>query len=189
MWKSTPLIIFEWIQFSGRTRSSRHHKAKASWRSYSKMSLLSAPGSVLSGKISRFHARFQDFRQYFKISEKISRFHGDFKISLKISEFPEKLCRLQWEDFCKISRFQWRFLQQFMILVQILTYWFWISGWCDCTAQLNADWHSVQAWTCINQYTIFVYVGYRHNVQAGHRYLYACMHADWRQTITSLGNL
>ena len=49
----------------------------------------------ISGEISRFRARFQDFRQYFrdfKISGKISRFQArfqdfmqDFKISCKIS--------------------------------------------------------------------------------------------------------
>ena len=50
MRKATPLIIFELIEFSGRTCSSRHHKAflaKASWQSHAKMSLLSAPGSVV----------------------------------------------------------------------------------------------------------------------------------------------
>ena len=46
-----------------------------------------------------------------------------------------------------------------------------------------------QELTFINTYTIFHVCGYRHNVQAGHRYLHACMHADWLQTITSLGNL
>ena len=142
-----------------------------------------------------FPERFQDFMQDFKISGNISRFQKRFQDFMEISKFHLRFQNFQKnyadfsEDFCKISRFQWRFLQQFIILVQILTYWFWISGWCDCTAQLNADWHSVQAGTCINQYTIFVYVGYRHNVQAGHRYLYACMYADWPQTITSLGNL
>ena len=45
MRKAAPLIIFEWIQFSGGTRSSRNHKA--SRRSHGKMSLLSSPGSVL----------------------------------------------------------------------------------------------------------------------------------------------
>ena len=37
-------------------------------------------------------------------------------------------------------------------------------------------------------YTLyFVYLRYRHNVQAGHgHYLHACMHADWPQTIGQL---
>ena len=78
---------------------------------------------LITEKISYEISKSSDFAKNFRISGKISRFHGDFKISRKISGFPERLC--------KVSRFQWRFLQDFQILVQILTYWFWISGWCD----------------------------------------------------------
>ena len=78
---------------------------------------------LITEKISYEISKSSDFAKNFRISRKISRFHGDFKISRKISGFPERLC--------KVSRFQWRFLQDFQILVQILTYWFWISGWCD----------------------------------------------------------
>ena len=48
--KAAPLIIFEWFQFSGRTRSSSTTKrlsAKRNGRSHGKMSLVSTPGSVL----------------------------------------------------------------------------------------------------------------------------------------------
>ena len=71
-------------------------------------------------KISRFSERFQDFME-------ISWFHARFQDFQKdYARFPDFN-----EDFCKISRFQWRFLQDFQILELILTYWFWISGWCD----------------------------------------------------------
>ena len=108
-------------------------------------------------EISRFHVRFQDFQK----------------------DYARFLARFQWR-FCKISRFQWRFLQDFQILIQILTYWFWISRWCDYLLQRD----SVDINTLY-----FVYVGYRHNVQAGHSHLHPYMREDWPRTITSLGNL
>ena len=54
-------------------------------------------------------------------------FAEDSRISGKISRFPRFHAR-----FLRDSRLQWWFLQDFQILVQILPYWFWISGWCDC---------------------------------------------------------
>ena len=45
MQKEAPLIIFECIQLSGRTSSSRHHKAFLA-KQNGKMTLLSAPGSI-----------------------------------------------------------------------------------------------------------------------------------------------
>ena len=50
MQKAAPLIIFEWIQFSGRTcrgSTAKRSLQKQNGRSHGKMSLLSAPGSVL----------------------------------------------------------------------------------------------------------------------------------------------
>jgi len=50
MRRVAPRIIFEWIQFSERTRSSRNHEAllaKQNGKVMAKMSLLSLSGSVL----------------------------------------------------------------------------------------------------------------------------------------------
>ena len=115
-----------------------------------------------------------------KIPYEISKswdFAKDFRISgiCKISDFNE--------DFCKISRFQWRFLQDFQILVQILTYWFWISGWCDyllhkcrltqCTGRnLHSSTHYI---LCIcDTDTMYKQV-------MGIIYMHACMQIDHRQ--------
>ena len=47
MQKVAPLIIFEWIQFSERTIAVKALLAKQNGEVMAKMSLLSAPGSVL----------------------------------------------------------------------------------------------------------------------------------------------
>ena len=57
----------------------------------------------ISGKDFKISWRFQDFME-------ISRFHGDFRVSRKISGFPERFCKIDFNE------------QDFQIPVQILTY-------------------------------------------------------------------
>ena len=108
-------------------------------------------------EISRFHVRFQDFQK----------------------DYARFLARFQWR-FCKISRFQWRFLQDFQILIQILTYWFWISRWCDYLLHIRGDWHSVyrQELTFINTCMCDTDTMYKQVIGI---YMHACMQIDYRQ--------
>ena len=109
----------------------------------------------ISGKISRFQERFQDFREDFKISGKISRFQERFQDLVEISRFHVRFQDFQ-KDYARfLARFQRRFLQDFQILVQILTYWFWISRWCDYLLHTCSVTVYMQAGTYIHQYTIF----------------------------------
>ena len=59
--------------------------------------------------LEKFRTRFRNLGISLKISGKISRFHVRFQDFQKdYARFPDFN-----EDFCKISRFQWRFLQRF----------------------------------------------------------------------------
>ena len=81
-------------------------------------------------EIFGFCRRFPDFLKDFKISCKASM-QISTKISFKIPRFHARFpCRFQ-RRFMQERNIQWIFLQDFMIPVQILTDWFWISGWCD----------------------------------------------------------
>ena len=97
------------------------------------------------------------------------------KISARFPDFSE--------DFCKISRCQWRFLQDFQILVHV---WHTDSEFQDviiyciicrltqCTSRnLHSSMHYISC-MCDTD-TMFK--------QVIARYLHACMHADWPQTI------
>ena len=127
--------------------------------------------SVWDFEILGFHWRFLDFRKDFKISGKISKFprfqerFQDFveilRFHVRFQDFQKNyarfLARFQWR-FSRFPDFKWRFLQDFQILVQILTYWFWISGYVIIYC-IHAVWQCTGRNLHSSIYTIFCVCG------------------------------